>query len=74
MPRGPQASKRNGVIVGRSAGLFSNKTITQKGLAAVMQHLRSEWVDPAWRLQREDRHIWVQLASNELDGLPEDIL
>lgn len=64
----------NEVVVGRSIGLFSNKTITPKGVAAVMNHLRAEEDAPAWCLSREGRRVWVELASDELDGMPGDIL
>jgi hypothetical protein len=54
--------------------LFSTKTITPKGLAATMTHLRAEYDEPTWVLSRENRRVWVELASDELDGIPPDII
>ena len=39
-----------------------------------MTHLRATPEPPSWCLSREDRRVWVELASDELDGMPEDIL
>lgn len=63
--------------MGRAIGLFSSKTITQKGLGATMTHLRAtlEGEDGTiWILERENRRIYVELASDELDAIPLDII
>jgi hypothetical protein len=54
--------------------LFSTKTITPKGLGFTMSHLRAELRDPSWVLSRDNRRIYVELATDELDVIAPDII
>jgi hypothetical protein len=60
--------------VGRAIGLFSTKTITPKGLGFTMSHLRAERKEPSWVLSRDNRRVYVELASEELDLIPAEII
>ena len=58
----------------RAISAFSSKRITEKGLQGIMDHLRASKVNYGWALSRRDRHVFVELATEDLDEAPDDLV
>lgn len=58
----------------RSVGLLSSHVITPRGLAKVMQLLGGIETEYGWQISKDDHQIFVSVATDELDILPEHVL
>ena len=58
----------------RAISLFSTSTITAKGLETVMTYLGATPDEYGWVLTRDERTVWVELGTEDIPDMPDDII